>query len=90
MIAAKTDLNSQFVFNRASDDSVDSEYVLLANTSVTIQCAPYAGGYVVNDHGGEGADFWCRDHGIHRSLDAAMQRALKVAGALRSGKLQSC
>jgi hypothetical protein len=67
-----------FVFNPARDETVDAEYVLIGHPNVTIQIAPYAGGYFVDE--------WLPDeeamlhHGVFRSLAAAKHEALKVAG----------
>lgn len=69
---------THFVFNPATDESTDAEYILIGHPNVTIQVAPYAGGYCVNE--------WLPDedamqhHGEFRSLAAAKRKALTVAG----------
>lgn len=71
--------DTRFVFNPASDESVDDEYVLLG-TQVTIQVAPYMGArekYGVNKWlPDEEAMEW---HGNFPTLKAAMAKALEVA-----------
>jgi hypothetical protein len=71
-------LAAQFEFSPAPDETVDDEYILLANRNVTIQIAPYAGGFTVNEHGGRGADFWLLPHGTHAALEDAQREAIKV------------
>lgn len=77
--------DTRFVYLPADDDSVDASYkVIGGNGAVEIQCAPYAGGYVVNSYGydnpSDESTLWMQDHGTFRSLDRAKRKALEVAG----------
>lgn len=70
-----------------SDDieSVDSEIQLSyasteASTGYSVQIALY-GGYFVNQHGGEGEDYWMKLCGEFRDLTAALKHAAKLATA---------
>jgi hypothetical protein len=76
-----TEALNRFIFNPATDESVDHEYILLENPTITIQCCAYDGqlDYCVNEHGGEGGDFWFMDHGTFSTLTEAKMKALKVA-----------
>lgn len=75
----------RFVFVPAEDESVDDSYELVGgDVEVSIQCAPYAGGYGVNSYchasPGDGGGFLMRDHGMFTNLEAARLKALEVAG----------
>lgn len=76
-----SELKTEFVFNPASDETVDPEYVLLRNPNISIQCSAFDGclDYCVNEHGGEGAGFWMKMHGDYKSLTKAMSKAIQIA-----------
>jgi hypothetical protein len=71
--------DTRFVFCPAYDDCVDAEYRIIGCDNVSIQVAPYAGGYGVNEYVGSGEFFASRPHGIFRRLRDAQAKALEVA-----------
>lgn len=76
--------DTRFIFIPADDETVDAEYrVIGGKRQVSVQVCPYAGGYAVNEYGlddpADEASFWCRDHGVFRSLDRAKRKALRIA-----------
>jgi hypothetical protein len=73
--------NMIFLLQPADDDSVDAEYELrkpdYSETGITIQDGrAYGGRWSVNEHGGEGDDFWVRHIREFRSLKEAKAFAL--------------
>ena len=71
-----------FLYIPADDESVDPMYEMRLNnyaqTGIHIQCAgAYGGGYMVNECGGEGADFWLRHIADVRTL--AKAKAIAIA-----------
>lgn len=75
--------DTRFVYLPADDDMTDASYkVLGGKKDVEIQCAPYAGGYGVNEYfyDAKGQLEAVQDHGFYRSLEKARVKALEVAG----------
>jgi len=78
------DKNMTFTFKPAENGTVDSEYVLDANSNITIQdCRSYGAGWAVNEHGydveGDEYSLWMRDHGFFKTLKAAKAKAISIA-----------
>lgn len=76
--------DTRFVYSPADDESVDAEFKLIGHPNISIQVAPYAGGFVVNEYGqddpNDPATFWSRECGTFARLETAQSLALEMAG----------
>lgn len=78
----------------AADESVDSEIQLSyaptdAPTGYSVQIGLH-GYYYVNQHGGEGDDFWMKTCGEFRALMTALKHAAKLVALVGSGSASGC
>ena len=72
---------SRFDFTPPEDDMVDAEYTLKDCPRFAVQVFAHGGRttYHVNEYGGEGDDFWMKDHGGFNRKGGAMLYAIFLA-----------